>query len=91
MRVYGMGYQEIMSMPIRAFWTVSGFVERVMADEAKLHLEVSSVSQDGDASQALMQRLNLQAPEPVKRSVASVVAANSVRDEAGFAWLASQA
>ena len=53
-----MGYREVMSMPMRAFWIVSGFVDRLMSDEAKLHLEVAASAQNGEAAGQLMERLN---------------------------------
>ena len=63
-----MGYREVMSMPMRAFWIVSGFVDRLMSDEAKLHLEVAASAQSGEAAWQLMERLNTVAPEPVTLS-----------------------
>lgn len=90
MRAYGMGYREVMSMPMRAFWVVSGFVERLHADEAKLQLEVVASVHDGSA-QALMERLNTAAPDPVTLSGHGLAQRTAVRDEAGFQTLKAMA
>lgn len=91
MRTYGMGYREVMSMPARAFWIVSGFVDRIRADEAKLHLEVTAMAQDTEAAKGLMERLDSIAPEPVTLSVRARVERGAVRDESGFQTLKAMA
>jgi hypothetical protein len=91
MRCYGMGYREVMSMPIRAFWIVSGFVERLQADEAKLHLEIAASATDGPTAQALMERLNTAAPDPVTLSGYALAQRTAVRDEGGFQTLKAMA
>lgn len=87
MRVYAQGYQETMQMPIRAFWALSGFVDRLRADEARLTLEINAAAQDGEAAQMLFERLETQAPAPVKYTGAAIVMQGAERDEAGFAEL----
>lgn len=87
MRAYGMSYQEVMSIPMRAFWTISGFVERISSDEAKLKLEVAASSQTSEAAQALYERLDKQAPAPVKYTGYAIAYQGVERDEAGFARL----
>lgn len=91
MRAYGMGYREVMSMPMRAFWVVSGFVERLQADEAKLHLEVAANSHDASAAGELMERLNTVAPDPVTLSGHGLAQRTAVRDEQGFQTLKAMA
>jgi hypothetical protein len=86
-----MGYQEVMSMPIRAFWSASGFVERLLADESRLKLEISSAGQDPEATQSLYERLNKQAPAAVKFTGHALASIGAERDNAGFAELASLA
>lgn len=78
-------------MPIRAFWIVSGFVERLHADEAKLKLEIAATAQDSEAAQALMERLNTEAPDPVTLSGYALAQRAAVRDEAGFQTLKAMA
>ena len=91
MRAYGMGYREVMSMPMRAFWVVSGFVERLQADEAKLHLEVASASHDSKAARELLERLDTAAPDPVTLSGHGLAQRTAVRDEKGFQTLKAMA
>ncbi len=91
MRAYGMGYREVMSMPMRAFWVVSGFVERLQADEAKMQLEIAATSPDGEAARALMERLNTAAPDPVTLSGYALAQRTAVRDESGFQTLKAMA
>ena len=91
MRTYGMGYREVMSMPMRAFWIVSGFVDRLMSDEAKLHLEVAASAQNGEAVGQLMERLNTVAPEPVTLSGYVLAQRTAARDELGFQTLKAMA
>jgi hypothetical protein len=87
MRTYGMSYRSLMSMPVKAFWTISGFVERVLMDEQKLVLEVTAASHDGEAAQSLMERLQEQAPHPVKYTGRALAQVGAERDESGFASL----
>lgn len=87
MRTYAMGYREVMDMPMRAFWTVSGFVDRVFADEGQLTLELKAASQDVEAAQTLMERMKKQAPSPVKLTVQAQIERSAVRDVDGFAAL----
>ena len=87
MRTYGMGYQEVMSMPVRAFWTVSGFVERVVADESKRTLEIQTASHNGESAATLYERLDKQAPAPVKFTGHAIASFGAERDEDGFAQL----
>ena len=86
-----MGYREVMSMPMRAFWIVSGFVDRLMSDEAKLHLEVAASAQSGEAAGQLMERLNTAAPEPVTLSGYALAQRTAARDESGFQTLKAMA
>lgn len=90
MRTYGSGYREVMSMPIRAFWVMSGFVDRIFADEAKLTLEVAISAQDGETAGALLERLDRQAPSPVKYTGHAILA-GAKRDEDATARLAALA
>jgi hypothetical protein len=87
MRAYGIGYREVMDMPLRAFWVVSGFVERLIADEGKQTLEIQTSAQHPEAASEMMVRLEESAPQPVKLSARAIVEKTSVRDEAGIAAL----
>lgn len=91
MRTYGMAYQEVMSLPVRAFWFISGSVGRLRSDEAKLQLEVTAVAADHEAAQALLDRLNVEAPDPVVLSGYALAQRTAVRDEMGFQELKAMA
>jgi hypothetical protein len=91
MRTYAMSYREVMAMPARAFWTLSGFVERLRADEAITQLEIITKSQDGDTAQDLYERLTKQAPAPVTFTGHAMATVGAERDESGFAELRSLA
>lgn len=91
MRTYGMSYQAVMSLPIRAFWPISGFVERLHADEAKLVLEVEASAQSGEAASQMMERLNKLAPSPVKWTGQAMLRMGAERDREGLMELAALA
>lgn len=76
-----MPYQDVMGMPMRVFWMVSGFVDRIRAEEGKLALEIS-VAQ-GDGAVALHEQLSEASPNPVKQSVQAILEANKF-DQAGL-------
>jgi hypothetical protein len=82
-----MGYQDVMVMPMRAFWVISGFVERLLADEGKQILEIQTSAQHPEAASELMGRLAESAPQPVKLSGHALAQKTAVRDEAGIAAL----
>lgn len=83
MRAYGMSYSEVMGMPIRAFWTISGFVERLQADEAKLTLQVhmASATSDQKSREEFWQALEVQAPAPIVYSGLAKMKASEARDK----------
>lgn len=91
MHCYGMNYQEVMAMPIRAFWFVSGCVERLQAGHDRRALVVANHAAGQESAQELMERLAEQSPEPVKLTVEAVIEASSQRDEAGVSRLKAMA
>ena len=84
---YSMGYRELMNLPMRAFWALSGYVPRVQASRARLDLQLLTAAQSPEGAQGMAEHLALAAPEPIKRTQSAIIAANSVRDEAGVARL----
>lgn len=92
MRVYGMPYRETMGMPMRAFWHVSGTVPRLLAGERKDTLELmTTAAHNPQAAVEMYANLGEISPEPVTLTPQAKVAANSIRDEAGFADLRNMA
>lgn len=63
-----MPYRDVMDLPVRTFWYVSGNVPRLLTDERKGLLEVTRVaSQGSDESFAQYHEfIERAAPEPVK-------------------------
>lgn len=84
MRVYGHSYRDTMSLPMRAFWHLSGTIPRLMAGEHKDSLELMTKAQNPEAANELYENLRTLAPEPVKMTVRAIIEANSVRDEDGL-------
>lgn len=68
-------------MPMRAFWFVSGMVERIRCDEGRLALEISAAQGEGAA--ALHKQLSEAHQEPVKLSDVAIAERmmNAPRDE----------
>ncbi|OAD82870.1 hypothetical protein ATN89_17460 [Comamonas thiooxydans] len=87
MATYGHSYQNTMAMPMRAFWKLAGFTQRISAARSFLDLQVFSASQSSESAKTLAERLQEQAPEPVKRSTKAVIMANSQRDHDASARL----
>ena len=85
MRVYGLSYRDLMALPIKVFWNLSGTVERLIAWERKEALELMvAASHNPEQAGELYKALDSVSPQPVKLSVKAVVQATAVRDEEGF-------
>jgi hypothetical protein len=85
MRVYGTPYREVMALPMKVFWQLSGTVDRLLASEQKALLELLTTSQtSAEAAQQLHEALHKASPEPIKLTTHALIAASSVRDEDGF-------
>lgn len=83
--MYGQSYQQTMAMPMRAFWQLSGYCDRLLTAENIDHLTLIVTGQaGGEALTEAMERMGRLAPNPVKYSQHAVIAANAVRDEEGF-------
>lgn len=49
MRFYAMGYEALMQLPLRAFWFLSGSIDRLAAEEDLRALTIASSVQSGEA------------------------------------------
>ncbi len=80
-----MSYREVMSLPMRVFWQLSGNVPRLLADERRsmLHVNVLAANNPEGASE-LYEQLGKQAPDPIVYTGAAIVQASAVRDTEGF-------
>jgi len=78
---YSMSYQEVMAMPIRAFWTMSGNIRRLRASSDLRDLMVVSAAQSADGYKETHERLVLEIGTVY---VGDSNPMNVERDEAGF-------
>ena len=80
-----MSYREVMSLPMRVFWQLSGNVPRLLADERRsvLHMSVLAAN-NPEAASELFEQLGKQAPDPIIYTSAAIVQASAVRDTEGF-------
>ena len=66
-----MGYREVMDLPMRVFWELSGQVDRIRADEARINLQVGTALQSPDGAQSMSKWFDKVAPGPFKLSLES--------------------
>jgi hypothetical protein len=64
-----MGYEEIMRMPIRAFWVFGRNIDRIDAQRRLGDLQVANSAQSGEAAQELGQQLVLELGEVLEPDV----------------------
>lgn len=83
---YSMAYREVLEMPIRAFWLMSGNVRRLRAHSDVRSLMVASAAQSPEGIDEVRERLVLEIGEVAKEPPTSVE-----RDEAGFEELRAMA
>lgn len=85
LRVYGLPYREMMGLPMRVFWQLSGSVPRLLTEERKesLHLAVTA-THNPEAAAELYGRLDKQTPDPVVLTGSGKASVSSVRDEEGL-------
>jgi hypothetical protein len=93
MRVYGMTYQQVMEVPIKAFWTLSGNVPRLYASERAdtFELLVQAQGDDVEHIRTVMKSLRDQAPDPIVLTGTAVAKVTATRDQDGFEELRSMA
>lgn len=82
MHFYGIGYSELMRLPIRTFWFMNQSIDRIMAQKDMRSLSVAVCGQGGGAAtQEYRQRLVIEQGEVFKLKFDPV---NVERDEEGF-------
>ena len=84
---YSMSYRELMDIPIKTFWLMSGNIRRIRAGDDLRNLMTATASQSADGVKEYRERLIVDIGEVMKEP--SV--ADAERDEAGFAELKSMA
>ena len=63
-----MPYHEVMSLPMRAFWFISGTVERLQAEASMRSMQVHMAGQSSEGFKAMQEHLEKLAPPPFKFS-----------------------
>lgn len=85
MRHYGMGYGEVLSLPVRVFWMLNVSINRLMAEEDLRSISVAMMSQSSEGFEAKNKNLVIEMGEMFIAEDQSPL--NDVRDEDGFAEL----
>lgn len=85
MRHYGMGYGEVLSLPVRVFWMLNVSINRLMAEEDLRSISVAMMSQSSEGFEVKNKNLVIEMGEMF--IVENQSPLNDVRDEDGFAEL----
>lgn len=88
MATYSMAYRDVMDLPMRVFWHLSGSVERLRKDQARLQLEVLASAQHHESALQMREHLDSVAPDPVTFNKAAI-AINEQLDRDGLEMLRS--
>lgn len=83
-RTYNMGYEATMSLPMRVFWELSGQVDRIRADEARMQFQVGVALQRPESAEAMNQWFDKVAPGPFKLTGHAKMMQSSEADQAGL-------
>lgn len=67
-RFYGMTYRDVMTLPIRTFWVMNSYVDRLRAEEELRSIDVQVGIQSADGYRQLIDRLHRERGEPAKYS-----------------------
>lgn len=76
-----MGYREVMDLPMRVFWELSGQVDRLRADEGALAFRIACSAQTPDAAESMGKWFDKVAPGPFKLRIDAV---NSEPEQGGI-------
>ena len=82
-----MPYKDLMAIPIKTFWLMSGNIRRIKAGDDLRNLMTATAAQSAEGIQEYRERLIVDIGEVMKEPSAIDVE----RDEAGFAELKSMA
>ena len=80
-----MSYRDVMSLPVKVFWQLSGNIARLLAEERKVSLHTGVLAtNDPDAASKLYERLDKQTPDPIVFTGAAIAQSTAVMDVEGF-------
>lgn len=65
---YGIGYREVMSLPVRAFWVMNQNIDRLRAEQDLRTINVAIATQSEESYKATVEALNKERGEWVKFS-----------------------
>lgn len=86
-----MGHAEMMALPVRTFWFMNATIDRVNAQKDMRSLSVAVCAEGGERATNHRERLVLEIGTIVTITDNPMSAANTARDEAGFADLRAMA
>ena len=72
MATYGMGYWQVMELPMRVFWHLSGSVDRLRKDMARIQLEVLTSANHVESAVQMREHLDSVAPDPITFNKAAI-------------------
>jgi hypothetical protein len=75
MATYGMAYHLVMGLPMRVFWHLSGYVERIRKEQCRLHIDALVATQNEEALKNMLDHLDSVAPEPIEMSPEAIARA----------------
>lgn len=67
-RFYGMAYWDVMALPIRMFWVMNSYVDRLRAEEELRAIEVHASAQSAEGFRQISERLHRERGEPATYS-----------------------
>lgn len=91
MHFYSIGYTDLLALPIRVFWFMNSQIDRIAAQKDMRSLNVAVCSMGGEAATNHRERLILEIGSIVTAKNDPLSAANTARDEQGFAELRAMA
>lgn len=65
MHFYGLGYQETLNLPLRAFWVMSSNINRISAENDIRNLSVVAGGQGGDGFKEVNRGLQREMGQPI--------------------------
>lgn len=65
MKNYGIGYAQVLKLPLRTFWSLNRQVDRLNAEADQRALRVANSAQSPEAAKALTEQLRLELDSPI--------------------------
>lgn len=64
MATYSMTFREVMDLPMRVFWFISGNVDRLRFEQATLKMEIECALKSEESTKEMHEQLRKLAPSP---------------------------